>query len=44
MPTDAMILKRIDHVWMFVGNARRAAYFYRNAFGFEVIAYGGLET
>ena len=44
MPTDAMTLKRIDHVRMFVGNARQAAYFYRNAFGFEVIAYGGLET
>ena len=44
MPTDAMILKRIDHVRMFVGNARQSAYFYRNAFGFEVIAYGGLET
>ena len=44
MPTDAMKLKRIDHVRMFVGNARQSAYFYRNAFGFEVIAYGGLET
>ncbi len=44
MPTDAMTLKRIDHVRMFVGNARQSAYFYRNAFGFEVIAYGGLET
>ena len=36
--------KRIDHVRMFVGNARQSAYFYRNAFGFEVIAYAGLET
>ena len=44
MPTDAMTLKRIDHVRMFVGNARQSAYFYRNAFGFDVIAYGGLET
>ncbi len=44
MPTDAMTLNRIDHVRMFVGNARQSAYFYRNAFGFEVIAYGGLET
>ncbi len=42
--TDAMALKRIDHVRMFVGNARQSAYFYRNAFGFEVIAYAGLET
>ncbi len=44
MAKDAMALKRIDHVRMFVGNARQSAYFYRNAFGFEVIAYAGLET
>ena len=44
MATDAMALKRIDHVRMFVGNARQSAYFYRNAFGFDVIAYAGLET
>src|SRR5271169_4962488 len=44
MSADAMALKRIDHVRMFVGNARQSAYFYRNAFGFDVIAYGGLET
>src|SRR5277367_4541477 len=41
---DPMALKRIDHVRMFVGNARQSAYFYRNAFGFDVIAYAGLET
>jgi len=44
MATDAMALKRIDHVRMFVGNARQSAYFYRNAFGFQVVAYAGLET
>ena len=44
MPTDAMALRRIDHVRMFVGNARQSAYFYRNAFGFDVVAYAGLET
>ena len=44
MAKDAMALKRIDHVRMFVGNARQSAYFYRNAFGFDVIAYAGLET
>jgi 4-hydroxyphenylpyruvate dioxygenase len=37
-------LRRIDHVRFFVGNARQSAYFYRNAFGFDVIAYAGLET
>jgi 4-hydroxyphenylpyruvate dioxygenase len=42
--TDPLPLRRIDHVRFFVGNARQSAYFYRNAFGFEVIAYAGLET
>jgi len=37
-------LRRIDHVRFFVGNARQSAYFYRNAFGFDVVAYEGLET
>ena len=44
MATDVLALKRIDHVRMFVGNARQSAYFYRNAFGFDVVAYAGLET
>jgi 4-hydroxyphenylpyruvate dioxygenase len=42
--TDILPLRRIDHVRFFVGNARQSAYFYRNAFGFDVIAYAGLET
>jgi 4-hydroxyphenylpyruvate dioxygenase len=37
-------LRRIDHVRFFVGNAKQSAYFYRNAFGFDVVAYEGLET
>jgi len=44
MPTDSLPLRRIDHVRFFVGNARQSAYFYRNAFGFDVIGYAGLET
>ncbi len=44
MANDVMALRRIDHVRMFVGNARQSAYFYRNAFGFQVVAYAGLET
>src|SRR3954468_475041 len=44
MATDPLPLRRIDHVRFFVGNARQAAYFYRNAFGFDVVAYAGLET
>src|SRR5947209_4223528 len=44
MPADQLSLRRIDHVRFFVGNARQSAYFYRNAFGFDVVAYAGLET
>jgi 4-hydroxyphenylpyruvate dioxygenase len=43
VPTD-IPLRRIDHLRFFVGNARQSAYFYRNAFGFDVVAYEGLET
>src|SRR5947209_14547374 len=44
MAHDDLPLRRIDHVKFFVGNARQSAYFYRNAFGFDVVAYAGLET
>jgi 4-hydroxyphenylpyruvate dioxygenase len=45
MPSrEELPLRRIDHVRLFVGNARQSAYFYRNAFGFNVVAYAGLET
>src|SRR5215831_8745743 len=44
MAADDLPLRRIDHVKLFVGNARQSAYFYRNAFGFDVVAYAGLET
>src|SRR6185436_16003954 len=44
MTKDTLPLRRIDHVRFFVGNARQSAYFYRNAFGFDVVAYAGLET
>jgi 4-hydroxyphenylpyruvate dioxygenase len=44
MSHDILPLRRIDHVKLFVGNARQSAYFYRNAFGFDVVAYAGLET
>ncbi|MFM7520549.1 MAG: 4-hydroxyphenylpyruvate dioxygenase [Planctomycetota bacterium] len=37
-------LRKIDHIRFFVGNARQSAFFYRNAYGFEVVAYAGLET
>src|SRR4051812_18772521 len=44
MATDSFPLRKIDHVKFLVGNARQSAYFYRNAFGFDVVGYAGLET
>jgi len=44
MEKDVLPLRGIDHLRFFVGNARQSAYFYRNAFGFDVVAYAGLET
>jgi 4-hydroxyphenylpyruvate dioxygenase len=43
-PRDYMPLNGIDHVEFFVGNAKQAAYFYTRAFGFQLVAYSGLET
>lgn len=37
-------LQSIDYIEFYVGNARQAAYFYGVAFGFQLIAYAGLET
>jgi 4-hydroxyphenylpyruvate dioxygenase len=37
-------LRSIHHVEFLVGNARQAAYFYRNGFGFSQTGYAGLET
>jgi len=44
MTENPLRLRKIHHVEMWVGDARQAAYFYRNAFGFKQIAYAGLET
>jgi 4-hydroxyphenylpyruvate dioxygenase len=44
MSQSEIPFRRIDHVRFLVGNARQSAYFYRNAFGFDVVAYAGLET
>lgn len=41
---DFLKLKSFDHVELWVGNARQAAYFYQHAFGFTPVAYSGLET
>src|SRR5262245_57134543 len=44
MDDNPLGLKRVHHLEFWVGNARQAAFFYRNAFGFSQIAYSGLET
>lgn len=41
---DSLPLKRIDHMELWVGNARQAAYFYRFALGMDLVAYSGPET
>src|ERR671932_2834288 len=33
-----------DHIELYVGNAKQAAYFYERAFGFRRTAYAGPET
>jgi len=42
--TDFMPLDGWDHVELWVGNAKQAAYFYEQAFGFTWTAYAGPET
>jgi 4-hydroxyphenylpyruvate dioxygenase len=42
--TDFMPLDGWDHVELWVGNAKQAAYFYERAFGFTCTAYAGPET
>jgi 4-hydroxyphenylpyruvate dioxygenase len=44
MSDNPLRLKSIHHVQFVVGNAKQAAFFYRQAFGFSEVAYAGLET
>ena len=37
-------IERFDHLEFYVGNAKQAAHFYQNGFGFTNTAYRGLET
>ncbi len=41
---DFLPINGTDYIEMYVGNAKQSAHFYRYAFGFELIAYAGLET
>ena len=42
--TDFFSINGTDYVEFYVGNAKQAAYYYQTAFGFQPIAYAGLET
>ncbi len=44
MSQNPLDLKRVHHIEFWVGNAKQASFFYRQAFGFSQIAYAGLET
>jgi 4-hydroxyphenylpyruvate dioxygenase len=44
MKDDFLPLNGTDYVEFFVGNALQAAYFYSQAFGFDIVGYRGLET
>lgn len=41
---DFLPINGTDHIEFYVGNAKQASYFYRTAFGFQLIAYAGPET
>ena len=41
---DFLPLLGTDYVELYVGNAKQSAHYYKTAFGFQEIAYSGLET
>jgi 4-hydroxyphenylpyruvate dioxygenase len=41
---DFLPLLGTDYLEFYVGNAKQAAYYYKTAFGFQTLAYAGLET
>tara|TARA_Y100001968_G_scaffold318026_1_gene347730 strand:+ start:83 stop:1210 length:1128 start_codon:yes stop_codon:yes gene_type:complete len=41
---DFLPINGTDYVEFYVGNAKQAAHFYKTAFGFQSLAYSGLET
>lgn len=44
MKEDFLPLNGTDYVEFYVGNAKQAAHYYQTAFGFQPLAYAGLET
>src|SRR3989442_1047777 len=41
---EQLPIEGIDYVELYVGNAKQAAFYYQNAFGFQPVAYSGPET
>jgi len=41
---DFLPLLGTDHIELYVGNAKQAAHYYMSAWGFQPLAYSGLET
>lgn len=41
---DFLPIQGTDYVELYVGNAKQAAHYYKTAFGFQSLAYTGLET
>ncbi len=41
---DWLPINGTDYVELYVGNAKQAVYYYQTAFGFQPLAYSGLET
>ena len=41
---DFLPLNGTDYIELYVGNAKQAAYYFQSAFGFQPLAYAGLET
>ena len=41
---DFLELWGTDYVEFYVGNAKPSAYYFKTAFGFQEVAYAGLET
>lgn len=41
---DFLPINGTDYVELYVGNAKQAAHYYKTAFGFQSLAYSGLET
>jgi 4-hydroxyphenylpyruvate dioxygenase len=42
--TDTFPINGTDFIEFYVGNAKQAAHFYRNVFGYRILAYRGPET